>query len=86
MNSKEREQRARMVRVLGVIEHYERNSAVGAELMRGTRYELAVQATDVNGDRCLFPACGCSKADCARQPLCVPQITWCGPRAGWRVG
>jgi hypothetical protein len=78
-------QRARMLRLLAVVEHYERNSAVGAQLMRGTRYELAVQATDVNGDRCLFPACGCAGADCARRPPPGPQITWGGPRAGWRV-
>ncbi|MBP2314631.1 hypothetical protein [Azospirillum soli] len=80
-----KEQRARMLRSLAVIEHYERHSAIGARLMRGTRYELAVQATDVNGDRCLFPACGCAKADCARQPLCIPQISWGGPKAGWRT-
>lgn len=57
-------QRARMLRLLAVVEHYERNSAVGKQLMRGTRYELAVQATDVNGDGCRFPACGCAAADC----------------------
>jgi len=79
------EQRARMLRLLAVIEHYERNSASGARLMRGTRYELAVQASDVNGDRCLFPACGCAKADCERQPSVIPQITWDGPQTGWRT-
>lgn len=59
--------RGRMLRLLAVVEHYERNSVVGQQLMRGTRYELAVQATDVNGDGCLFPACGCPKADCVRR-------------------
>ncbi len=80
------EQRARMVRVLGLVEHYERNSVVGADLMRGVRYELAVQATEVNGDGCQFPACGCAKADCARRSPCVPRIAWQGPRTGRRAG
>ena len=78
-------QRARMLRLLAVVEHNERNSAAGAQLMRGTRYELAVQATDVNGDRCLFPACGCAQADCSRQPPTGPQLSWCGPRGGWKM-
>lgn len=57
-------QRANMLRMLAVVEHYERNSAAGVQLMLGTRYELAVRANEVNGDGCRFPACGCKGAMC----------------------
>lgn len=62
-------QRANMLRTLAVVEHYERNSAVGRQLMQGTRYDLAVRANEVNGDGCRFPACGCSGA------MCYPRST-----------
>lgn len=85
MEIDEKKMRERLVRVLGVVKHYERNSASGARLMRGTRYELAVQATDVNGDHCLFPSCNCSGANCARRPTAGPQVIWCGTTIGWRL-
>lgn len=78
-------QRTRMLRLLAVVQHYERNSAVGARLMRGTRYELAVQATDVNGDTCLFPACACDRADCRRRPEQALRVSWNGPDTGWSL-
>jgi len=35
-----------------------------------------VRATDVNGDRCMFPACDCARADCSRRPPGLPDISW----------
>ena len=61
-------QRKVMVRVRNVVEHYEQHSTAGKTLMRGVRYDLAVRATDLNGDNCRFPACGCPEADCTNNP------------------
>lgn len=59
--------RGALLRAKALIDHHERKGqgALGTELMRGARYELAVDATDVNGDGCMYPACGCPEADCA---------------------
>ncbi|MBP2297860.1 hypothetical protein [Azospirillum picis] len=62
-------------RVRVVVEHYERHSTAGATIMRGVRYDLAVRATDLNGDGCLFPSCRCPKADCADRAACPPPDT-----------
>lgn len=66
------EKRALLTRVRVVVEHYEQHSTAGAKIMRGVRYDLAVRATDINGDACLFPACTCARADCAARPSCPP--------------
>jgi hypothetical protein len=85
MNPAKDERRAALIRVRDVVEHYEQHSALGSDLMRGVRYDLAVRASDLNGDRCLFPACGCLKAECEGRPHCLPVVTWCGPEAGWKL-
>ncbi|MCG5239044.1 hypothetical protein [Azospirillum doebereinerae] len=69
------QRRELLARVRLVVEHYERNSVAGASIMRGVRYDLAVRATDLNGDECLFPACGCNKADCSGRASCTPPDT-----------
>lgn len=69
------QRRELLTRVRLVVEHYERNSTAGAAIMRGVRYDLAVRATDLNGDDCLFPSCGCRKADCAGRAACTPPDT-----------
>ncbi|WP_207458620.1 hypothetical protein [Azospirillum sp. SYSU D00513] len=79
------ERRAALIRVRDVVEHYEQHSASGADLMRGVRYDLAVRAVDVNGESCLFPACGCAKAECENQPPRLPTVEWRGPVAGWKL-
>ncbi|WP_377809092.1 hypothetical protein [Azospirillum sp. A29] len=66
------QRRELLTRVRHVVEHYERHSTAGPAIMRGVRYDLAVRATDLNGDGCLFPACGCAKADCAERRGCAP--------------
>lgn len=66
------QRRELLARVRLVVEHYERNSTAGVAIMRGVRYDLAVRATDLNGDGCLFPGCGCPKADCAGRSSCTP--------------
>lgn len=71
-------QRGLLVRLRSMVEQYERCSLKGPKLMRGIRYQMAVDATDVNGDQCLFPACGCPKADCSQSPPCRPSIIWKG--------
>ncbi len=68
-----RTQRGLLIRLRNMMEQYERFSINGPKLMRGLRYQIAVDATDVNGDTCMFPACGCPKADCSRQSQCRPQ-------------
>lgn len=73
-------QRGLLVRLRSMVEQYERCSQKGMRLMRGVRYQMAVDATDVNGDECLFPACGCAKADCAQAPSSRPSIDWTGMR------
>ena len=77
--------RAKLLHARALIQHHERNNPAGSERMRGARYELAVNASDVNGDRCMFPACGCPQADCARQPLCQPQVSWDETNAAWKL-
>jgi hypothetical protein len=77
--------RARLLHTRAIIQRHERNGRGGAEMMRGARYELAVSATDVNGDRCMFPACGCPLADCARQPLRQPLVSWDDVHARWKL-
>ena len=71
-------QRGLLMKLRSMVEQYERCSLNGPALMRGVRYQIAVDATDVNGDECLFPACGCAKADCADRPPCRPAIPWTG--------
>ena len=71
-------QRGLLIRLRNMVEQYERCSIKGPKLMRGVRYQMAVDATDVNGDGCLFPACGCAKADCSNPPACRPSIDWNG--------
>ena len=71
-------QRGLLIKLRNMVEQYERCSLKGPVLMRGVRYQMAVDATDVNGDRCAFPACGCAKADCADQPADPPVIGWNG--------
>lgn len=66
------QRRELLTRVRHVVEHYERYSTAGPAIMRGVRYDLAVRATDLNGDGCLFPACSCAKADCAERRGCAP--------------
>ena len=70
------ERRALLLRIRNVVECYERHARNGVQLMLGVRYDLAVRATDVNGDRCMFPACDCARADCSRRPPGVPDISW----------
>lgn len=70
------ERRALLVRIRNVVECYERHARNGVRLMQGVRYDLAVRATDVNGDACLFPACGCARADCSQQPPDRPSMPW----------
>ena len=65
------QRRELLTRVRHVVEHYERHSTAGPAIMRGVRYDLAVRATDLNGDGCLFPACTCAKADCAERAACA---------------
>lgn len=64
------QRRELLTRVRLVVEHYERHSTAGPTIMRGVRYDLAVRATDLNGDGCLFPACTCAKADCTERKGC----------------
>jgi len=71
-------QRGLLVKLRSMVEQYERCSTRGLRLMRGTRYQMAVEATEVNGDQCQFPACGCPKADCTQSPPCRPPIDWQG--------
>ncbi|PWC33313.1 hypothetical protein [Azospirillum sp. TSO35-2] len=66
------QRRELLTRVRLVVEHYERHSTAGPSIMRGVRYDLAVRATDLNGDGCLFPSCSCAKADCAQRAACPP--------------
>jgi len=66
------ERRELLTRVRHVVEHYERYSTAGPAIMRGVRYDLAVRATDLNGDGCQFPSCTCVKADCAQRAACPP--------------
>lgn len=72
------ERRSLLIRIHGMVKHYERQHLAGREIMRGIRYDLAVRATDLNGDDCRFPACGCDKADCANRPAVVPMTVWEG--------
>jgi hypothetical protein len=85
MNPGKDERRTTLIRIRHVVEHYEQHSASGVDLMRGVRYDLAVRASDVNGDRCLFPACNCAKAQCESRPKRLPNVIWCGPVAGWKL-
>lgn len=57
-----------LIHIRGVVECFERHVHNGVRHMSGLRYDLAVRATDVNGDGCQFPACGCPRADCVRPP------------------
>ncbi|MBP2295824.1 hypothetical protein J2851_005637 [Azospirillum rugosum] len=68
-----------LIRLRKVVEGYERHGQDGVALVRGLRYELAVRATEVNGDACAFPACPCSKADCVSRPR--PQSAGASPRS-----
>ncbi|HYG88498.1 MAG TPA: hypothetical protein VD978_19825 [Azospirillum sp.] len=68
-----RTQRGLLVKLRNMMEQYERCSTNGPKLMRGLRYQIAVDATDVNGDACMFPACGCPMADCSQQSQCRPR-------------
>lgn len=72
MDPEHDQRRELLTRVRHVVEHYERYSTAGPAIMRGVRYDLAVRATDLNGDGCQFPACTCAKADCAERRGCVP--------------
>ncbi len=71
-------QRGLLIKLRNMVEQYERCSLKGPKLMRGVRYQMAVDATDVNGDQCQFPACGCAKADCSDRPGCQPSVSWKG--------
>ncbi|WP_376956466.1 hypothetical protein ABNQ39_00370 (plasmid) [Azospirillum sp. A26] len=57
-----------LLRTRDVVRHYETHSSAGPDLMRGVRYDLAIRATDLNGDGCMFPACNCTFADCSLRP------------------
>ncbi len=61
-----------LIRLRRIVEGYERQGQNGVVLMRGLRYDLAVRATEVNGDTCAFPACPCVKADCGSRPRPLP--------------
>jgi hypothetical protein len=58
--------------VLGQLRHivnrYEELGLVEPQAAQAARYQLAVEATELNGDACRFPACDCPKADCANRP------------------
>ncbi len=83
MDSDVNTRRALLIRIRNVVECYERHAQNGIKIMRGVRYDLAVRATEVNGDGCQFPACGCPKADCASRPQCPPLVEWNGPSPPW---
>ncbi|WP_431858957.1 hypothetical protein [Azospirillum sp.] len=71
-------QRGLLMKLRSMVEQYERCSSRGPKLMHGTRYQMAVDATEVNGDQCQFPACRCPKADCAERPGRCPPVDWQG--------
>ncbi len=71
-------QRGLLAKLRSMVEQYERCSTRGPKLMHGTRYQMAVDATAVNGDDCRFPACECPKADCTEKPACRPPVGWKG--------
>ena len=50
------------------VEVYEACGLITSDSANGLRYKIAVQAGDVNGDHCRFPACDCPWPDCSRQP------------------
>lgn len=67
MNTPEARRKA-LINVRAVVRQYETHNSAGPDIMRGVRYDLAIRATDLNGDGCMFPACHCNKADCSLRP------------------
>ena len=55
-----------LIKLLNALKVDEGKGLAGDRLSRGVRYDLAVRATDINGDGCRFPACGCQSADCSK--------------------
>ena len=68
--------------VLGQLRHivnrYEELGLVQPQAAQAARYQLAVEANELNGDDCRFPSCDCARADCSRRPSALPVAIWGG--------
>ena len=68
--------------VLGQLRHivnrYEELGLVQPQAAQAARYQLAVEANELNGDSCRFPSCDCPKADCSMRPVAKPAMIWGG--------
>ena len=74
------ENRDLLVRLRAALEHDEQQRRATLQLSQAVRYDLAVRATEINGDSCLFPSCACSKADCCLKPEHSIASLWSPPR------